>query len=65
MLYIRGRHGIDTRKMFEYDCKRCKTNWCNDMKQLFNIIGKMSIFEEKTSCNILKQIPSKSMGKTE
>ncbi len=41
-----------TRKMFEYDYKRCKKNWCNDMKQCFNIIGQMSIFEEKTSCNI-------------
>ncbi len=41
-----------TRTMFEYDYKRCKKNWCKDMKQLFNIIGKMSIFEEKTSCNI-------------
>ncbi len=41
-----------TRQMFEYDYKRCKINWCNDMKQLFNIIGKMSIFEEKTSSNI-------------
>ncbi len=37
-----------TVKMFEYDYK----NWCNDMKQFFNIIGKMSIFEEKISCNI-------------
>ncbi len=43
-----------TRKMFEYDYKRCKKNWCNAIKQLFNIIGKMSIFEEKTSCNIRK-----------
>ncbi len=41
-----------TTKMFEYDYKRCKKYWCNDMKQLFNILGKMSIFDEKTSCNI-------------
>ncbi len=41
-----------SRKTFEYDYKRCKKNWCYDMKQLFNIIGKMSIFEEKTSRNI-------------
>ncbi len=38
-----------TRNMFEYYCKRGKKNWCNDMKQLFNIIGKMSIYEKKTS----------------
>ncbi len=41
-----------TRNMFEYDYKRSKKNWCNDMKQLFNILSKMSIFEKKTSCNI-------------
>ncbi len=43
-----------TRKMFEYDYKRCKKNWCNNRKQLFNIIGKMSIFEEKASSSIRK-----------
>ncbi len=32
--------------MLEYDYKRCKKNWCNDMKQRFNIIGKMSILGE-------------------
>ncbi len=41
-----------TRNMFENDYKMCKKNWCNDMKQLFNILSKMSIFEEKPSCNI-------------
>ncbi len=41
-----------TLKMFEYDYKRCKKNWCNDMKQHFNILGEMSRFEAKTSCNI-------------
>ncbi len=41
-----------TRKMFEYDYKMCKKNWCNDMKKLFNILGKMSIVEGKTLCNV-------------
>ncbi len=41
-----------TRNMFEYDYKIFKKNWYNDMKQCFNILGKMSIFEKKTSCNI-------------
>ncbi len=32
--------------------KGVRKSWCNDMKQLFKISGKMSIFEEKTLCNI-------------
>ncbi len=29
-----------TRKMFEYNYKKYKNNWCNDMKQLFNNLWK-------------------------
>ncbi len=53
-----------TIKMFEYVYKRREKNWCNDMKQFFNVIGTMSIFEEKTSCNIRElQICNHNMWK--
>ncbi len=48
MLRLRNR----VLKIPERDYKKCKKTWCNDMMKLFNILDKMSIFEEKTSCNI-------------
>ncbi len=39
-------------RLFDYDCKLCKGNWCYDMKQLFSNVNNNKIYDEKMICNI-------------
>ncbi len=43
---------IITCRLFDYDYKLCKGNWCSDMKQLFSNINTNIIYDEKMICNI-------------
>ncbi len=39
-------------RLFDYDCKLCKGNWCYDMKQLFSNVNNNKIHDEKMIYNI-------------
>ncbi len=39
-------------RIFDYDYKLCKANWCYDMKQLFSNVNNNKIYDEKMICNI-------------
>ncbi len=40
------------RRIFDYDYKVCKGNWCYDMKQLFNNVNNNMIYDENMICNM-------------
>ncbi len=43
---------IITCRLFDYDYKLCKGNWCYEIKQWFSNITNNMIYDEKMICNI-------------
>ena len=41
-----------TRKVFEVDYRKCKNNWCSEIKHMFEKINKSDIYDNKHVCHI-------------